>query len=359
MWLLIRVCLWDAVTTAKRKGKVTVKRRPIIAITMGDAAGIGPEIIAKALSSEQIYSMCYPLVVGEGVTMREAIRLVNGQLKLYPIKMLAEVKGQFGIIDLLDLHNLDWGEVVLGQVSAACGRAAMEYIAEAARLALQGKVKALVTAPINKEATIQAGYGDVGHLEFLARLTRATEYATMLVTGLLRVVHLTTHHSLRHACDLVTKERILARLRLTHDSFRQWGIAYPRIGVAALNPHASEGGLFGYEESEEIVPAIKEAQDLGIDARGPFPADSVFNRAIGGEFDVVLAMYHDQGHIPIKVYGFDRSVSVALGLPFVRTSVDHGTAFDIAGKGIANSQSLEEAIKMAIKLSEEKRLSDS
>jgi 4-hydroxythreonine-4-phosphate dehydrogenase len=221
---------------------------------------------------------------------------------------------------------------------------------------LQGEVEALVTAPINKEATKQAGYGDVGHLEFLARLTGATEYATMLVTGKLRVVHLTTHHSLRDACSLVTKERVLARLKLTHDSFRKWGFEHPCIGVAALNPHGGEGGLFGTEEIEQIIPAVKEAQGLGIDARGPFPADSIFTRAIGGEFDVVLAMYHDQGHIPIKVHGFERSVSVALGLPFIRTSVDHGTAFDIAGKGIADSRSLEEAIKTAVGLSKEGRL---
>ncbi len=338
---------------------MTTKERPIIAITMGDAAGIGPEIIVKALLSEQIYRICRPLVVGEGAIMQEAIKLVNRPLKLHSVKTVAEVESQFGTIDLLDLHNLDRKEVILGQICEACGRAAMEYITKAARLALEGEVKALVTAPINKEATRQAGYGEVGHLEFLAHLTGAAEYATMLVSGPLRVVHLTTHHSLRQACDLVTKERILARLKLTHDSFQGWGIKHPRIAVAALNPHAGEGGLFGSEEIEKIMPAIKEAQDLTIDARGPFPADSVFNRALSGEFDVVLALYHDQGHIPIKVYGFERSVSVALGLPLVRTSVDHGTAFDIAGKGIANPQSLEEAIKVAVRLSEEKKLSDS
>jgi len=338
---------------------MTTKERAIIAITMGDAAGIGPEIIVKALLQKQIYSICHPLVVGEGATMQEAIKLVNRPLKLHPIKTTTELKGQFGVIDLLDLHNLDRKEVVIGQVCGACGKAAMEYITKAAQLALQGEVNAIVTAPINKEATIQAGYGDVGHLEFLARLTLATEYATMLVSGPLRVVHLTTHHSLRHACELVTRERILAKLKLTHDSFRKWGIERPCIGVAALNPHAGEGGLFGSEEIEQIVPAVMAAQGLGIDARGPFPADSVFTRAIDGEFDVVLAMYHDQGHIPIKVYGFERSVSVALGLPFVRTSVDHGTAFDIAGKGVANSQSLEEAIKIAVRLSEERRLFES
>jgi len=323
---------------------------------MGDAAGVGPEIIVKALQLKEICSLCRPLVVGEDSIMREAIKLVNSPLKLRLVKTVDELKGQSGVIDLLDLRNLDRKEVITGQVCRACGKAAMEYVAKAAELALQGKVKAVVTAPINKEATRQAGYGDVGHLEFLARLTGATEYATMLVTGSLRVVHLSTHYSLKQACALVTGERILAKLKLTHSSFRQWGIEHPRIGVAALNPHAGEGGLFGTEEIEQILPAIKEAQNLGIDARGPFPADSIFTRAINGEFDVVLAMYHDQGHIPIKVHGFKESVSVALGLPFVRTSVDHGTAFDIAGKGIADSQSLEAAIKTAVTLSEEKRL---
>jgi 4-hydroxythreonine-4-phosphate dehydrogenase len=332
---------------------MTDKKRPIIAITMGDAAGIGPEIIVKALQLKEIYSICCPLVVGEGGIMQEAIKLVNSPLKLRSMKTTTELKRQFGIIDLLDLHNLDRKDVITGQICKACGKAAMEYIAKAAELALKGEVKAVVTAPINKEATIQAGYGDVGHLEFLARLTNATEYATMLVTGPLRVVHLTTHYSLKQACALVTEERILAKLKLTHNSFRQWGIERSRIGVAALNPHAGEGGLFGTEEIEQIAPAVKEAQGLGIDARGPFPADSIFTRTINGEFDVVLAMYHDQGHIAIKVHGFEKSVSVALGLPFVRTSVDHGTAFDIAGKGIADSQSLEEAIKTAVRLSEE------
>ncbi len=331
---------------------MTTKERPIIAITMGDAAGIGPEIIVKALTREEIYSVCRPLVVGESTIMQEAIKLVNKPLQLHSVNTIVDLQGQFGILDLLDLHNLARSEVVVGQIGKACGRAAMEYVVKAAQLALEGQVKAIVTTPINKEAARQAGYGELGHLELLARLTGATEYATMLVSGTLRVVHLTTHYSLKRACELVTKERILAKLKLTNQSFQRWGMAQPRIAVAALNPHAGEGGLLGSEEIEQIGPAVKAAQNSGIDARGPFPADSVFLRALAGEFDVVLAMYHDQGHIPIKVHGFERSVSVALGLPLVRTSVDHGTAFDIAGKGVASSQSLEEAIKMAVLLSE-------
>lgn len=334
---------------------MAIKERPIIAITMGDAAGIGPEIIVKALALGKIYAICRPLVVGEGSIIQEAIKLINEPLKLHLVKAVTEVKGQPGIVDLLDLHNINRTDVTLGQICPACGRAAMEYVSKTVQLALEGEVKALVTAPINKEATRQAGYGEIGHLEFIAKLTGATEYATMLLSGPLRVVHLTTHYSLRHACDFVTKERILAKLKLTHDSFQGWGIRHPRIAVAALNPHAGEGGLLGSEEIKEIEPAIKEAQILAIDARGPFPADSVFYRAVNGEFDAVLAMYHDQGHIPIKVYGFEKSVSIALGLPLVRTSVDHGTAFNIAGKGIANHESLVEAIRMAVKLVERKK----
>ncbi|MCJ7605484.1 MAG: 4-hydroxythreonine-4-phosphate dehydrogenase PdxA, partial [Dehalococcoidales bacterium] len=261
-----------------------------------------------------------------------------------------EARGRFGTIDIIDLRNLEREEVVTGTICRACGRAAMEYIETASGMMLRGEARAVVTAPINKEATKQAGYEDIGHLEYMARLTGSTDYATMLVSGPLRVVHLTTHHSLREACSLVTRERILARLRLIQDTFKKWGNGHPRIGVAALNPHGGESGLFGREEIEHIVPAVREAEGLGIDARGPYPADTVFVRAIGGEFDVVLAMYHDQGHIPIKVYNFEKSISVALGLPFIRTSVDHGTAFDIAGKGLASSEGMEEAIKLAVNL---------
>jgi 4-hydroxythreonine-4-phosphate dehydrogenase len=329
---------------------MTIKERPIIAITMGDAAGIGPEVIVKALASEVIYNTCCPLLVGTSAPISEVISLLHSPLTLNPVDGAGEVKGQFGSIDILDLHNLDSKDIITGKVCTACGKAAMEYITVAAKMVSQGEAEAMVTAPISKEAMMQAGYVDVGHLEYLARLTHAEEYATMLVSHPLKVVHLTTHYSLREACSMVTRESIVAKLKLIDDTFRKWGVAMPRIGVAALNPHAGEGGLFGQEEIEHIIPAVKEARDLGIDARGPLPADSIFIRAIGGEFDVVLAMYHDQGHIPIKVYGFEKSVSVALGLPLIRTSVDHGTAFDIAGKGMADCRSMEEAIKTAVRI---------
>ena len=328
--------------------------KPLIAITMGDAAGIGPEVVVKALGEQEIVEICRPLVVGDGGVIRHTVEISKRPLKLNPVSTVSEAKGMSSTIDLLDLHNLDSEEVIPGRVSAACGKAAMEYIEKAAGLALAGEIRAMVTAPINKEAITAAGYKDTGHMKFLTRITSTTEYAAMLVTGRLRVVHLSDHYSLKDACNLVTRDRILAKLKLTHQSFRQWGFERPRIGVAALNPHGSDGGLFGSEEVEEIAPAIEEAQALSIDARGPFPADSIFYRAIDGEFDVVLAMYHDQGHIAVKVHGFEKSLTVTLGLPFIRTSVDHGTAFDIAGKGIADSQSLVEAIKTAVSLSEKK-----
>jgi 4-phospho-D-threonate 3-dehydrogenase / 4-phospho-D-erythronate 3-dehydrogenase len=336
---------------------LTAEERPVIAITMGDAAGIGPEVVVKALLSEEIYTLCRPLVIGESVSLQNALRLVNGRVGLNILNSAEEVSGRYGAIDLLDLHNLSPADVITGRICPACGKAAVEYVIRAAQLALHHQVAALVTAPINKESTRQAGYGELGHLELLAHFTDAREYATMLASGPLRVVHLTTHYSLKEALSYITRERILARLKLIQGSFLAWGIQHPAIGVAALNPHGGEGGILGMEEIEEITPAVRESQELGIDARGPYPADTVFNRAIKGEFPVVLAMYHDQGHIPVKVYGFEKSVSIALGLPFIRTSVDHGTAFDIAGKGIAEAESMKEAIKAAVKLYRESSLS--
>jgi 4-hydroxythreonine-4-phosphate dehydrogenase len=224
---------------------------------------------------------------------------------------------------------------MLGQVSADAGKACMEWVEVAARLCLSGEVQALATAPVNKEAATLAGYKEIGHMEVLQRLTGAEEVATMLISGELRVVHLTTHQSLRAACDAVTRENILAKL------------PRPRIGVAALNPHGSDGGLLGDEEETAITPAVKEAANLGLRVTGPVPADTVFNQAIDGKYDVVLCMYHDQGHIPVKVHGFEQSIAVNLGLPLIRTSVDHGTAFDIAGQGTAQAESMAQAIKVA------------
>ncbi|HEY96510.1 MAG TPA: 4-hydroxythreonine-4-phosphate dehydrogenase PdxA [Dehalococcoidia bacterium] len=324
--------------------------KKIIAITMGDAAGIGPEVIVKALGNPKIYDLCSPLVIGDRGVIDNTIKLLSSSLSLHTVKSINAVEGRYGVIDILDLQNLR-GEIIPGKISADCGRAAMEYIARAAEVTGNGEAAAMATAPINKESVARAGYLDTGHMKYLARITGTTEYAAMLMTGPLRVVHLSDHYSLKEACDLVKRERILAKLKLIRDSFLKWNLNDPRIGVAALNPHGSDGGLFGNQEETEILPAVNDAKKQGINAAGPYPADSIFNRAISGEFDVVLAMYHDQGHIAVKVHGFENSVAVTLGLPFVRTSVDHGTAFDIAGKGIADHQSMIEAIVTAVELS--------
>ena len=317
---------------------------------MGDPAGIGPEVVLKALAQPQVRDFWRPLVVGSAGVLRRALSWLALPMSVQAVASPAE--GTYGPAEVavLDACDAEAAEVTLGVVSAAAGTAAMLSILAAVDLVRSGQAAAIVTAPINKEATRLAGYEDIGHLELLARLTGAREYATMLATKGLRVVHLTTHYELAEACRRVTSERVLARLRLTDSSFTTWGLPRPRIAVAALNPHAGEGGMFGRTEIDQIAPAVAAAAAEGIEARGPLPADSVFNRAIGGEFDVVLAMYHDQGHIAIKVHGFAESVSIALGLPFVRTSVDHGTAFDIAGQGIADELSMIESIRTAAEL---------
>ncbi len=322
-------------------------RLPVVAITMGDPCGIGPEVVAKALAQQEIRDLCIPLVVGNVLVMSQALALVHSSLRTLEVQGVVDVDSSPATVSVLDPHNLNAEDVVPGQVSSGAGKASMEWVEMAAKLCLKGAVQAMATAPVNKEAAAAAGYQEIGHTELLQSMTGSTNVATMLMSGGLRVVHLTTHRSVRRACDAVTRENVLAKIRLTHDYFRQYGFPRPRIGVAALNPHASDGGLLGDEEATAIEPAVVEARAGGIDATGPVPADSLFHQAINGRYDVVVCMYHDQGHIPIKVYGFERSVSVNLGLPLVRTSVDHGTAFDIAGKGIAQAVSMAEAIKLA------------
>ena len=304
---------------------MTANGKPLTAITMGDPAGIGPEVTAKALMDGRIYERCRPFVIGSAAAMEGALRLVDSRASTRVAHSLEEVLAQPGSIDVLDLENLDYGEIVLGQVSATAGRASVEWVLKACEMAASGQVQAVVTAPINKEACGLAGYEDIGHMEIFQRQSGASEVATMLMTDGLRVVHLTTHRALRVACDYVTRANVLAKIMLTHRSFRDWGFSSPRIGVAALNPHASDGGLLGNEEAEQITPAVEEARALGVDATGPVPPDTVFAQAIDGRYDVVLAMYHDQGHIAIKVHNWAKSISVNLGLPFIRTSVDHGT----------------------------------
>ena len=332
--------------------------KPAIAITMGDPCGIGPEVVVKALADPRVYNSCRPLVVGNSYAIRQAVKLTGLTLQVNEVDDPATGGHDPGVIDLVDIHNLNPEDITVGQISPACGKAAMEWVTKAGELALSGAVEGLATAPLNKEAASLAGYESIGHMELLQELTGSGTVATMLMAKNLRVVHLTTHRSLRLACDYVKRGRILDFLQLTHDSFVQWGFPRPAIGVAALNPHGSDGSLLGNEEAEEIAPAVSEAQERGIAAVGPVPADVVFHQAIQGRYDAVLAMFHDQGHIPVKVYGFEDSITANLGLPFVRTSVDHGTAFDIAGQGIASHTSMLEAIRLAVALARGNGLAD-
>jgi 4-hydroxythreonine-4-phosphate dehydrogenase len=327
-----------------------MEKLPIIAITMGDPAGVGPEITTKALARADVWDCCRPLVVGDAGTLERAVRLSNLPLVLHIVKDVAEACFDMFSPDVLDLGTVDLTGMPLARVSAIAGKAAVAYVEQATQLALSGKVHAIATGPINKAAIQAAGSPHVGHTEMLAELTGEERVTTMLATPGLRVVHVTRHVPLRDVAAHITRQKVLETVRLTDTGLQKIGLLAPRVAVAALNPHGGDGGLLGQEEIEEIGPAVEAAREEGIDAYGPIPADSVFFRAIRGEFDVVVAMYHDQGHIPIKTYGFERSVAVTLGLPIVRTSVDHGTAFDIAWQGIANEESMVTAVQLAAQM---------
>ncbi len=324
--------------------------RPLLAITMGDPAGVGPEVTVKGLADGEMLAISRPLVIGDRRVLQAAAQATGVTLPIRGWKSAMEATFEPGGIDVLDLDNVDPREWGWGKLSAASGRAAVEYIQRAMELTNAGTAAAIVTAPINKEATTLAGHSELGHMEMFSKAYGAKNQATMLVSGKLRCVHLSTHYSLAEAVARITRERVLQRIVTTHEDFRRWGMPSPRIAASAINPHGGEGGLMGREEIDQIAPAVEDARKMGIDARGPYPGDSVYVRAMRGEFDAVIAMFHDQGHIPVKVHGFEQSVSVALGLPIVRTSVDHGTAFDIAGKGIADAESMRESIKVAAEI---------
>ena len=315
---------------------------------MGDPCGICPEIILKALKSSYSNSLNEFLVIGSYYAMAT----VNQNLSInMPVKKINQFDdfdpNETTMIQILDPENIDAEYIQPGVLSKEAGKACMEWVEIAAHLCLENKIQGMATAPVNKEAASLAGYVQIGHMELLQSITNSPEVATMLISKNLRVVHLTTHKPVQIACDFVTKENIYNMIKLTNTNFINWGFDNPRIGVAALNPHGSDGGLLGREENEEISPAIIQARQENINVEGPIPADIIFNQAIDNRFDAVICMYHDQGHIPVKVYGFEESITVNLGLPLIRTSVDHGTAFDIAWKGIADNTSMVEAIKLA------------
>ncbi|MEG1632631.1 MAG: 4-hydroxythreonine-4-phosphate dehydrogenase PdxA [Oscillospiraceae bacterium] len=333
---------------------------------MGDPASIGPEISVMALSDPKLRELCRPLIVGDACVMEDAIGVVcPGALTVNRIRSVAEARFSPDAIDVLDMGLVDLAKLQYGKVSAMAGEAAFSYVVKVIELAMAGEVDATVTNALNKSAINLAGHHYSGHTEIYAHYTGTENYTMMLAHEALRVVHVSTHVSLRQACDLVKKERVLAVIRIADAACRRLGIASPRIAVAGLNPHAGEGGLFGSEELCEIIPAINAAVAEGINADGPVPPDTVFSKARGGWYDVVVAMYHDQGHIPLKVAGFvyDQSagrwesvagVNITLGLPIIRVSVDHGTAFGHAHQGLANPLSLKNAIEYAAKLAENK-----
>ncbi len=322
--------------------------KPIVGITMGDPAGIGPEVVLKALARPEIYRMARPIVIGDLSIMKRDSRLLGLDVGVEPIDGVERAEFKPGQVEVLSVSDVDLTGLEYGRVDPRAGEAAVNSVFKAIDLALAEKLDAIVTAPLNKEAMQLAGFKYPGHTEILAEKTGAEDFSLMLVANKLRVIHVTTHISMRQALVLIEKDRVLRYIRLAQRTMAMLGIANPRIAVAGLNCHAGEHGLFGEEDISEIEPAVRAARDEGIDASGPWPPDTVFYRAGRGEFDIVVAMYHDQGHIAVKMLGLDAGVNMTAGLPIIRTSVDHGTAFDIAGRGVADDGSMMAAIQLAV-----------
>jgi 4-phospho-D-threonate 3-dehydrogenase / 4-phospho-D-erythronate 3-dehydrogenase len=324
--------------------------RPIVAITMGDAAGVGPEIVVKALQSAEVHQICRPLVIGDAGRLRKAAAIIKVTLPIKAVTTVAEARFDRSEIDCLDLDCIP-DDLPFGKLSKIAGDGAYRFIAKAVELAMAGSIHAVCTAPLNKEALHAGGHIFPGHTELLAALSGTKEVSMMLSTPKMRVIHVTTHIGLLDAIERIEPGLVERTIRRGNDALLKAGVAKPHVGVCGINPHAGEHGLFGRGEEElKIQPAIDAARRSGIDVTGPLPADTLFFRAGRGDFDLVVAMYHDQGHGPVKVLGLEAGVNITIGLPFVRTSVDHGTAFDIAGTGKADERSLIEALRQAVQL---------
>jgi 4-hydroxythreonine-4-phosphate dehydrogenase len=337
--------------------------RPLLGITVGDPAGIGPEITLKALCHKEIYKKIMPVVYADRIVLKDAIKVTGKDFNLHPLNEPKEAIGTFGIIDYIDSKIITKnGEYAYGVTGVKSGDAAFSYVVNAVKDALAGKIAAVVTCPINKEAVNMAGHNFAGHTEIFAHYTNTDNYGMLLSASdgenSLNVIHVTTHVSMREVCDLISRERVLKTIELAGLALKLMGKKERRIAVAGFNPHCSENGLFGDEERLAIIPAIEEAKTKGFNVTGPVPADTVFVKALAGQFDIVVAMYHDQGHIPLKLTGFSidretglfsrmRGVNATIGLPVIRTSVDHGTAFALAGKNQSNEESLLDALEMA------------
>ncbi|MDQ0428940.1 4-hydroxythreonine-4-phosphate dehydrogenase [Planomicrobium stackebrandtii] len=328
--------------------------KPVIGITMGDAAGVGPEIILKSFEHDIVHDTSRSFVIGDAAILERAKNFTGSTKTINRIKHPSEAGFDKEAIDCLDLNLLP-ADLQIGEVSAAAGDAAFQYLSKAISLANNGDIDAICTAPLNKEALQKGGHMYPGHTEILADLTGTKDYSMMLSAPNLKVIHVTTHVGIIDAIRMINPERVLYVIQLAHDTLTKAGIQNPKIAVCGINPHAGENGLFGNgEEEEKIIPAVEQAIARGIDVQGPLPADTLFFRTVRGDFDIVVAMYHDQGHAPVKVLGLEAGVNITVGLPIIRTSVDHGTAFDIAGTGIADEQSLVEALRQAVELAPKK-----
>ena len=325
--------------------------KPLIVIPIGDPAGIGPEIVAKALAEPRVIEAADCIAMGDKKIMEQAIRITGVDLRIKTVKGPEEGEFEKGILNLINLDNVDMDQFAFGEVSGMCGRAAYEYIEESIRLANEGRADAVATTPINKEALREAGIPFIGHTEIFSALTETEDPLTMFETNGLRVFFLTRHVSLRDMLDMVTRERIKDYVKRCLEALKRLGVEEGTMAVAGLNPHCGEHGLFGDEEVREIIPAVLELQEEGYPVAGPIGADSVFHQAAQGRFNSVLSLYHDQGHIATKTLDFDRTIAITNGMPILRTSVDHGTAFDIAGTGKAGAVSMIEAILLAAKYS--------
>jgi 4-hydroxythreonine-4-phosphate dehydrogenase len=334
--------------------------RPLIGISIGDPAGIGPEVCIKALSLPEIYERCIPVVYADRQVLENALEVTGKNFTLNAAGIPARAEGRPGTIDFIDAGIITGkAQYCYGQLAALCGEASFQYVVRAIEDAMAGRIAAVVTGPINKEAVNLAGHHYAGHTEIFAHYTNTANYGMLLSAAGLNVIHVTTHVSLREACDLISRERVLNTIGLADLALRLMGMKSRRIAVAGLNPHASEHGLFGDQEERAIIPAVNDARSGGLDVTGPLPPDAVFVKALGGQADIVVAMYHDQGHIPLKLLGFRLDgatglftrmggVNVTIGLPIIRTSVDHGAAYDRAGKNMANGQSMADAVAMAV-----------
>lgn len=324
-----------------------MKQKPKVAITMGDAAGIGPEITLKALSKKSIYDIANPVVLGDRKVLEQIRCICNLSLKINYINEIDEGVYTPGTVDILDYNNIDIKKLKFGVVDSMCGKAAVEYTIDAGIKALEGKVASMVSAPLNKASMREAGYDYEGQTQILGELTGSKNYGMILVLDNLRIMMYSTHMSLRNAIEKITCEGLLNKIILANEGLKFFDLQNPTIAVSALNPHSGEGGLFGNEEINHIEPAIKKAKDLGINVLGPVPADTVFFRAKNGEYDLVLALYHDQANMAIKLLGFGEVVTLLVGIPIIRTSTGHGTAFDIAGKNLADENNMVKAIELA------------